>query len=134
MIVLMVDTRAQLSKTNLAISRMPIDEAGREALRQKAGRYSNECGCSMGSLFLIAAIVGLLVDSVFLGGIIASPVWGTGLLFLAAITGKLVGMTAGRIRLSLLHRSLSKTESTSTHPETYRIGVERSWRNPAKSN
>ena len=107
----MVGTGTKLVKTNLVISRLRIDEAEREALRQEAENLFHECGCSMSSLFLIAAIAGLILHSVFFSENIVPPLWSIGLLFLAAIVGKLVGMAAGKIRLFLLHRRLSMTEA-----------------------
>lgn len=99
--------KALLDRTHLAISRLPIDEAEREALRQKADNYFTECGCSMGSFFLIASIAGLIFYVVFFAESILPPIWSIGLLFLAAIAGKLLGMAAGKISLFVLYRRLS---------------------------
>lgn len=49
-------------RTHMAISRLQTDEAERDALRQVANNYFNECGCAMGSFFLIAAIAGLILE------------------------------------------------------------------------
>ena len=96
-----------LDRTHLAISRLQINEAESDALRQKAGNYFNECGCAMGSFFLIVAIVGLVLYVVVVAESIFPPIWSIGLLFFAAITGKLLGMATGKISLFLLYRKLS---------------------------
>ena len=103
--------KALLDRTYLAISRLQIDEAERDALRQKAGNYFNECGCAMGSFFLIVAIAGLILYVVVVAESILPPLWSIGLLFFAAITGKLIGMATGKIRLFLLYRRLSLSKA-----------------------
>ena len=112
--IVMVNTEMTLSRINVAISRLQIDQAEREVLQRKAARYSNECGCSTGSLFLIAATIGLIVDAVFFAGNFGPSIWNIGWLLGAAMVGKLTGMIAGRIRLFLLCRRLTEPGALQT--------------------
>lgn len=99
--------KALLDRTHLAISRLQINEAESDTLRKKAGNYFNECGCAMGSFFLIVAIAGLVFYVVVVAESILPPIWSIGFLFFAAITGKLLGIATGKISLFLLYRKLS---------------------------
>jgi hypothetical protein len=98
--------KAVLDRTYLVISCLDIDEAEKDALRQKARNYFNECGCVMGSFFLMATVAGLISYVVFTESVLSLS-WSIGLPFLAAIGGKLLGMAKGNVSLFLLYRRLS---------------------------
>ena len=85
----------------------------RENLRpyvDRAKAYSNECGCTMGGAFSVAAlalvIVHFLLNGLFKGSVLSEIVWGTTFVFGASIVGKTLGITIARIRLALLYRQL----------------------------
>ncbi len=78
---------------------------------RQARAYKSECGCTMGGVFLMGALVLLLIDILFLhqlssGGWLATALYGTAFAFGASIVGKGTGIAIARIRLTLLYRDL----------------------------
>ena len=86
----------------------------RETLRpfvERAKAHRNACGCAMGGVFLVGAVVLLIIDGLFFH-VIGGRHWamvallGAGFAFGAGILGKLIGIGIARVRLALVHREL----------------------------
>jgi hypothetical protein len=80
---------------------------------ERAKTYRDDCGCSMGSVFLAGALVVLTVRGLFC----TSPVQGhwpaafvrcAGIVFVAGVVGKAAGIGLARVRLGLLNRQLRR--------------------------
>jgi hypothetical protein len=86
----------------------------RESLRpfvERAKAHRNDCGCAMGGVFLVGAVVLLIIDGVFfhvIGGRhwVTVALLGAGFAFGAGILGKLIGIGIARLRLGLVYREL----------------------------
>ena len=91
-----------LDKIYFAISKLDVDEKIKAGYRQRAETYFNECGCSLGSFFLIAAFGFSMFYWLFFGALTSFL-----LVFPAAIIGKFLGIGVGRIKLLLLFKKLS---------------------------
>lgn len=80
-------------------------EDRRARIRADIRRYSASCGCEVGSLFMIAAMVSFLAYLAFgaAGWSTGSAVWrGVVWVISWAVAGKLLGLIYARIRLHLL--------------------------------
>lgn len=97
-----------LDKTMLIISQLYADEDAKKNYKDKAKRLFNECGCSMGAIFLAAAILGSIGYLLFLRFNIRTVISCSVIVFLTAITGKLIGISFARVRLFFLYKGLSK--------------------------
>jgi len=78
---------------------------------RRAKAYRNECGCAMSGAFLIAAALLVVAGSLwrpgaFTGGFFFPLLADAGLVFGAAIAGKLAGIAIARLRLALLYREV----------------------------
>jgi VIT1/CCC1 family predicted Fe2+/Mn2+ transporter len=78
----------------------------------RAKRYSNECGCSMGGAFLAAALVGVLMYDIWNSlpsglHLVIAIVEQSAFLLMAGALGKLAGIGLARIRLWLMYRDLA---------------------------
>ncbi|HEV3038300.1 MAG TPA: hypothetical protein VHA33_11035 [Candidatus Angelobacter sp.] len=77
----------------------------------KAKSYRNECGCTMGGVFAIGALMLLILRGIFFthaggGHWHAAILQGTAFVFGACMLGKGTGIGIARIRLGLLYRDL----------------------------
>jgi len=97
-----------VDKTYLAISRLEIDQQTKAVYRKRAEKYFNDCGCSLGAFFLVAALAFLVFHWLYFGEPFLSSFTSTLLVFPAAILGKLLGIGIGRIRLFVLFKKLSR--------------------------
>ena len=91
-----------------------------EELRARLASLAAECGCTMGGVFLGIALVAAILYFLVTGAPgLQSGLAALGLIFLASVTGKLVGIGAARIRMARLRRMLtarlSTTESRHVH-------------------
>ena len=84
----------------------PPDDPERAALQARARKYGRECGCALGGAFATAALVGAAVylAAGHLG--VATAAASVLLVFVAAGSGKLLGLLLASLRLVLLRRSL----------------------------
>jgi hypothetical protein len=95
-----------LDKTYFAISELDVDEEIKATYRQTAEKYFNECGCSLGSFFLVVTLGFSIFQWLFVGGL------ATFLLVIpATIFGKFLGIGVGRIKLFVLFKKLSTDNS-----------------------
>ena len=78
---------------------------------EKIRNYKTECGCSLGAIFMISAIISFTGHTLFLVdwsrlNLVKMGLSGLFFIMLAAAVGKLVGITIARVKLKLLYRYL----------------------------
>ena len=79
-----------------------------DELRARLATLAGECGCTMGGIFLAIALVVAVLYFLAKGGLgLQSGLAALGLVFLASIIGKLVGIGAARLRMARLRRILA---------------------------
>jgi VIT1/CCC1 family predicted Fe2+/Mn2+ transporter len=101
-------------------ARLPDSDPRKSEFRSRSAALGQECACAMGGLFLIGAAVlaiGYFATTKQLST--ASALVAIGLVFVASLMGKLVGLAVVRIRLLTLRRAiarrLSKNEARHVH-------------------
>lgn len=97
----------ELNKTYFEISQLEVDEEIKAGYRQKAKKYFNECGCSLGAFFLISALAFSIFHWLFFSKLFLPALTNILFIFSAAIFGKLLGIGIGRIKLFVLFKKLS---------------------------
>ena len=104
--------------------RLPDDDPRRGELRARIAALANDCGCTMGGIFLVAATVpavGYLVLGGRLGiGQIAAAI---GFVLLASFVGKGIGLGIARVRLLWLRRALTARLRASWAPSAAAVEV-----------
>ena len=84
-----------------------------EQLRARLATLAAECGCTMGGVFLALALVAAILYFLVRGSLgLQSGLAALGLIILASIVGKLVGIGAARIRMVKLRRMLAARLTT----------------------
>jgi hypothetical protein len=79
-----------------------------DELRARLASLASECGCTMGGVFLAIAVALAVVYFLVRGGFgVQSGLAALGLVFLASVIGKLIGLGAARIRMARLRRILA---------------------------
>ena len=78
---------------------------------RRAKAYHNECGCAMSGAFLVAALVLVLIHSVYWRnfveiGLLTQIVLYAAFVLAAGFAGKLAGIAIARLRLALLYCDL----------------------------
>ncbi|MGB6415544.1 MAG: hypothetical protein WBF50_02965, partial [Pseudolabrys sp.] len=78
---------------------------------EKAKAYRNACGCVMGGVFFVGALVLLILDGLFShqitnGSWVAATLRGAAFVFVASLAGKAIGIGIARLRLVLTYREL----------------------------
>jgi len=100
------------SKITSVLNAIPVDEIDRSRYAEKIKKYSTECGCSMGAVFLFASAGGfiywfLVHEGWKSGHVMISYAWqGALFVFFSALLGKLAGIGIARIKLVRLYYSL----------------------------
>jgi len=98
---------------NSVLSAIPDSEIDRDYYVGKIKKYSTECGCSMGAVFLFAAagisLYWLFIHVGWKNIHLLNFLWqGCLFVFLSALLGKALGITIARIKLRMLYYSLIK--------------------------
>ena len=90
--------------TELALT--PSEQAG---VKTRMARYNRDCGCAMGGVFLVAALLTFLVYMAVTAAL-AIDVIGAGIAFVvvSSLLGKTLGLVVASVRLGMLRRSLSR--------------------------
>jgi len=90
--------------TELALT--PSEQAG---VKTRMARYNRDCGCAMGGVFLVAALLTFLVYMAVTAAL-AIGVIGAGIAFVvvSSLLGKTLGLVVASVRLGMLRRSLSR--------------------------
>jgi hypothetical protein len=94
-----------------AVAALTLPEAEKEALRRKAHSLHNECGCSMGTYFVAGAIAGNCFHLAVIAETHLPSRWHLLFIFIAALSGKLLGIAIARARLFMLYRKFSPRSS-----------------------
>lgn len=87
---------------------LPDDDPRRGELRARIAALANDCGCTMGGVFLVGA--GLLAVAWFVAGGrlgIGEMALAGGLVVLASFIGKGIGLALARVRLLWMRRVLT---------------------------
>jgi VIT1/CCC1 family predicted Fe2+/Mn2+ transporter len=105
--------RRYMARTNSAVEQLVVElgmrDPQRSAVYSAVGKYNRECGCTLGGLGFVGALVSVaayaaLTHAVSLAAIGAE----IALVFTAAIAGKIVGLLVASLRLGWLRRSLAR--------------------------
>jgi hypothetical protein len=100
-----------LRLTEHARSRVTVErnaEPRIDELRARLASLAGECGCTTGGIFLAIAFVVAVLYFLVRGGLgLQTGLAALGLIFLASVAGKLVGLGAARIRIIRLRRMLA---------------------------
>lgn len=101
-----------MNKTLLKIEQLlnnsPNKEFDKSYYLEKAKKYSNECGCSLGGVGVVISMVIFVSYVLFASEISILKTFSIGLffIFLSAIMGKLLGIGIAKARLLLLYKAL----------------------------
>jgi hypothetical protein len=103
----MADVRA---RTTPPAGPVGVDDARRARIEQSIERHSGACGCEVGSLFTVAAMLSFLAylglgDPGWSAG--GALWWGAAWILTWSTVGKLVGLVYARVRLHMLRSQLS---------------------------
>ncbi len=91
------------------LAQLPTDDPEKSSLQARAVEYGRDCGCSLGGLFLTAAVVIAALYVVAWGGLdLRTGLAGVAFVFVAASVGKLAGLLLAAVRLRLLGRSIER--------------------------
>jgi hypothetical protein len=106
--------------------RLPDDDPRRGEFRARIAALANDCGCTMGGIFLVAATV-LAIGYFVLGGRlgIGQIAIAIGFALLASFVGKGVGLGIARLRLLWLRRALTARLRASSAPSAPTVEVSR---------
>jgi hypothetical protein len=106
-----LDTRVPTRKPDDArvpAAQRPERDPGIAELRSRVASLASDCGCSMGGIFLAAALTGAAIYFLIAGGLgLSSGLLALAFVFAASVIGKLVGLAVARIRMLRLRRMLA---------------------------
>jgi hypothetical protein len=109
----MMSRRRFMARTSVAIDRLAgqlaLESSERSGVQARMARYNRECGCCMGGLFMVAALLAAVAYIVVTAGFSIGAA-GAGIAFVIAssLVGKALGLAAASVRLEMLRRSLSR--------------------------
>lgn len=112
-----VDRRHRKDSDAMA-AKLPDGDPWTAEIRSRIARLASECGCTMGGIFLAAAMAAAVAYFVITAALdFGSMLLAIGFVFGASVVGKFVGLGVARIRLLLLRRALSarRTSIEATH-------------------
>ena len=96
------------NKIHILLDTLEIGNAEKSFYKERANKYSKECGCSMGGIFLAVASVLTVFYLCFINFSIPLLLKAIIFLFVFSVTGKIAGILMGRIRLLLLFRYIKQ--------------------------
>ena len=105
--------RRFMAQTSAAIDQLAgqlaLESSERSDVQARMARYNRECGCSLGGLFMIAALLTAIVY-IAVTADISIAVAGAGIAFVvvSSLLGKALGLVVASVRLEMLRRSLSR--------------------------
>lgn len=108
----MMSRRRFMARTSAAIddlvNQLALAELEQAGVRTRMARYNRDCGCAMGGIFMVAALLAsaayIVVTARFAIGAIGAAI---GLVLAGALLGKVTGLIVASARLGLLRLSLS---------------------------
>jgi len=104
--------RRFMARTSAAIdelvTQLALTDSERAGVRTRMARYNRDCGCAMGGIFMVAALLAsalyIVVTARFTIVTIGAAI---GLVLASALLGKVTGLLVASARLGLLRLSLS---------------------------
>jgi hypothetical protein len=105
--------RRFMARTSAAIeelmAQLVLGPSERSEVQVRMARYNRECGCALGGVFMVAALLTVLVYIVVTASL-SIGVFGIGIAFVlvSSLTGKVLGLVMASVRLELLRRTLSR--------------------------
>jgi hypothetical protein len=105
--------RTFMARTSAAIgelvTQLALEPAERSDVHTRMARHNRDCGCAMGGMFLVAALI-MAVVYIAVTARFAIGVIGAGIAFVmvSSLLGKAIGLVVASVRLGLLRRSLSR--------------------------
>ena len=105
-----------MARTSAAIGelvkKLDLEPSERVDVQGRVARYNRDCGCAVGGVFMVAALLAVIAYLAYLAvdASFAIAVVGAGIafVFLCSLLGKAVGLAVASLRLELLRRSLSR--------------------------
>lgn len=96
------------SRVDALTTRLPDSDPRKAELRSRIATLSNECGCQMGGVFLVAASVVAVAYLVTRSRSLTTVVLALGFVLLLSGVGKLAGLTLAWLRLLLIGRTVER--------------------------
>jgi hypothetical protein len=105
--------RRSMARTSVAIDQLvgqlALESSERSDVQARMARYNRECGCSLGGLFMVAALLAafayIVVSADFSIGAAGA---GIAFVIVSSLLGKALGLAVASVRLEMLRRSLSR--------------------------
>lgn len=91
------------------VGQLALESSERSDLRARMARYSRECGCSLGGLFMLAALLVAFVYIVVTADFsIGAAGAGIAFVVISSLLGKAFELVVASVRLEMLRCSLSR--------------------------
>jgi len=111
----MMSRRRFMARTSASIdelvTRLALADPEQAGVRTRIARYNRDCGCAMGGIFTVAALLAsavyIVVTARLAIGTIGTIGAAIGLVMASALLGKVTGLLVASARLGLLRVSLS---------------------------
>jgi len=91
------------------VGQLALESSERSDVKARMARYNRECGCSLGGLFMVAALLAapvyIVVTADFSIGAAGAAI---GFVLVSSLLGKALGLAVASVRLEMLQRSLSR--------------------------
>ena len=109
----MMSRRRFMTRTSMEIDQLvgqlALESSERSDVKARMARYNRECGCSLGGLFMVAALLAapvyIVVTADFSIGAAGAAI---GFVLVSSLLGKALGLAVASVRLEMLQRSLSR--------------------------
>jgi hypothetical protein len=109
----MMSRRRFMTRTSTEIDQLvgqlALESSERLDVKARMARYNRECGCSLGGLFMVAALLAapayIVVTADFSIGAAGAAI---AFVFVSSLLGKALGLAVASVRLEMLRRSLSR--------------------------
>lgn len=91
------------------LGELPDHELAKSYYVEKIKKYSNECGCSHGAIFLTAAVILIVFYASFVESVninIYSASIALAFIIFSSFLGKLIGIGIAKVKLILLYQSV----------------------------
>lgn len=91
------------------VGQLALESSERSDVQARMARYNRECGCSLGGLFMVAALITAIAYIVVTADFsIAAAGAGIAFVVVSLLLGKALGLVVASVRLEMLRRSLSR--------------------------
>jgi hypothetical protein len=97
-----------------------LDESSKNRIVSKIKFYKHECGCKLGGIFAVSAvIICILYSVIFLNptavfAIVKLITWSAMIIIAAGLFGKVIGIGVARIKLMILYREVLSVHHKNT--------------------